>query len=376
MTYCELWKKNIEEHKNTAEIPPLLFNELSRLYDNGKFNNCQQKINSYIAENTSYNSYLLLLSLSCEILTKNNLTQIIKFMEEIIPLLKNINEKEIIAPTSSLNGVCSFIINGLSCKLSESKESRSKNDINNFNSNIEQLTNLLSSWSLNNWLYDKQFIECRKNLYKLTEKNNNKMEKPKTVDNDYIKNELDNIQTSEDSNYIDKFASIKWYKLIKKIKLIRILLQDNKYFETAIIYKDLEEEIKNFDPKYYFPGLFFDLFKEIAPKLSRIYRFSALHNESLQWHIAENLYQTDPDRFVKELDKLISNTQPDEEFTEYQSEDLDRNISLIDPEYINDDNDLEFKQIDSTIDNMEINQLQDQIDIQQQQIIDDPDIRD
>lgn len=376
MTYCELWKKNIKEYKNNAEISPLIFNELSRLYENGEFDSCQKKINSYMVENTSYNSYLLLLSLSCEILIKSNLHQIIKFMENTIPLLEDIDKKSIVVSTLSLNGVCGFIINGLSYKLAESKESRSKNDINNLNSNIEKLADLLSSWSLNNWRHDKQFIECRKNLYKLTEKNNKKTEKTKTINNDSIKNEPDKIQTSEDSNYIDKFASIEWYKLIKKIKLIRVLLQDNKYFETAIIYKDLEEEIKNFDPKYYFPGLFFDLFKEIAPKLSRIYRFSALHNESLQWHIAENLYQTDPDRFVKELDKLISNTQPDEEFTEYQSEDLDRNISLIDPEYINDDNDLEFKHIDSTIDNMEINQLQDQIDIHQQQIIDDPDVRD
>ena len=376
MTYCELWKKNIKEYKNNAEISPLIFNELSRLYENGEFDSCQKKINSYMVENTSYNSYLLLLSLSCEILIKSNLHQIIKFMENIIPLLEDIDKKSIVVSTLSLNGVCGFIVNGLSYKLAESRESRSKNDINNLNSNIEKLADLLSSWSLNNWRHDKQFIECRKNLYKLTEKNNKKTEKTKTIDNDSIKNEPDKIQTSEDSNYIDKFASIEWYKLIKKIKLIRVLLKDNKYFETAIIYKDLEEEIKNFDPKYYFPGLFFDLFKEIAPKLSRIYRFSALHNESLQWHIAENLYQTDPDRFVKELDKLISNTQPDEEFTEYQSEDLDRNISLIDPEYINDDNDLEFKHIDSTIDNMEINQLQDQIDIHQQQIIDDPDVRD
>lgn len=63
--------------------------------------------------------------------------------------------------------------------------------------------------------------------------------------------------------------SIKWQTLLEKIKILKELTAQDKIFESAIVYDDVQKLLEDFDPKEYFPEVFFALYKAIAPNIKK-----------------------------------------------------------------------------------------------------------
>uniref|UniRef100_UPI002286FB6E type VI secretion system protein IglI family protein n=1 Tax=Facilibium subflavum TaxID=2219058 RepID=UPI002286FB6E len=373
--FISFWKQAINDFDTQAELTPLLINSFMRTYESGEFDECQQKITAWVSAQKRYNAYLLLLSTACALLSsdvENNLLTQLKDIVTILHILdegnkkNNVNEenaKTTLNLGSSLTGICRLIIGNLSMQLKELSALPDVESLNMAIKDTQQLARILTEWSLNNMLHDKGYISIIEQLkslqykakktqtdelsinqgdpsYKKQDEALSKEEKLKDTSDNY--REAMPVQSTKNTNakadgMLHKFASVHWYQLIKKIHLLKQLVNNERFFESAIIYQDIEQELISFDPKVYFPGLFFDLFKQISPKISEIYRFTALHQQSLQWHMAERLYQTDMERFVQELDSFIANEQSDEDFIEYQSFNMNTsektNIRLVDPQY-------------------------------------------
>ena len=88
----------------------------------------------------------------------------------------------------------------------------------------------------------------------------------------------------------------------------------NAFYE--ILKKPIRQQLTQFDPKKYFPGLFFPIYKTLATNAREIYEHIAMHSNSLQWHIAKQMYATDDMRFLKDLPSMAENTYTDEQFLE------------------------------------------------------------
>lgn len=82
-----------------------------------------------------------------------------------------------------------------------------------------------------------------------------------------------------------------------KLKVFESLIAKNDYLKAAIVAKDIEHWIENFDPISYFPKLFsnyYFLFSKHITALSEQFN----NKESLQIKSLEKLYRVDQDRFI------------------------------------------------------------------------------
>ncbi|MEY8872636.1 type VI secretion system protein IglI family protein [Francisella philomiragia] len=307
------------EYRADAELSALFVNDLMRSYEAGNFDKTLQNITNYIVEQEKYSNYLLLLSFVCEILITQDLP---KLINESVDIFEKIDSKQSIIPSGNLAGINRLILDNIYIKFKKDLLSSDLTIeiIEKVDLSFKKLTKLFGKWTKADYLHEKAYISSI-SLIQKAKKQALEVENNTDLDNDsLIDNTNKTVKCRDNSDsFIKQFASVKWYQLIKKTQLLKKLLENGRNFESAIIYQDLEEILENFDPKEYFPGLFFDLFKDIAPKLTEIYRFTSLHNNSLQWHIAERLYKTDMDRFVEDLDYCIANRQNDDEFIPYES---------------------------------------------------------
>ncbi|WP_119328412.1 type VI secretion system protein IglI family protein [Cysteiniphilum halobium] len=171
--------------------------------------------------------------------------------------------------------------------------------------------------------------------------------------------------------YVDEFASVKWYKFVKKVLILQSMINAKRFFEGAIIYEDIQKELTDFDPKDYFPGLFFPLYKSIAPNARTIYKHIEQNSNSLEWHIAKKLYQSDPMRFLRDLPSMAENNYHDEQFQQgdYTKRAQNEEQKLIeDVNILSESEDICFKEdiIDdkeeSLVDDNEINHLLEEIE--------------
>lgn len=83
-----------------------------------------------------------------------------------------------------------------------------------------------------------------------------------------------------------------------KLKVFESLIAKNDYLKAAIVAKDIENLITNFDPLSYFPKLFstyYFLFAKHVAALSEQFN----NKESLQVKCLEKLYRIDPDKFLE-----------------------------------------------------------------------------
>ena len=129
-----------------------------------------------------------------------------------------------------------------------------------------------------------------------------------------------------------EFTSVRWYKFVKKIIIFQSLIKGKRFFEASIVYEDVQYELVNFDPKDYFPGLFFPLYKNLAPNARVIYQHIEQNADSLEWHIAKKLYQSDPMRFLRDLPMMVENKYNEEQFHkgDYQAQAKDERRKLMD----------------------------------------------
>lgn len=83
-----------------------------------------------------------------------------------------------------------------------------------------------------------------------------------------------------------------------KLKIFESLIAKNDYLKAAVVAKDIEHLIQNFDPLSYFPKLFstyYFLFAKHVAALSEQFN----NKESLQVKCLEKLYRIDPEKFLE-----------------------------------------------------------------------------
>ena len=102
-------------------------------------------------------------------------------------------------------------------------------------------------------------------------------------------------------------GSLKWIMLIEKIEVLKSLIDSGRIFEASIVYNDIQNLLANFDPKEYFPEIFFPLYQKIAPFISNIHKTIDYYSSSIEWSIAEKMYNIDYNKFLHKLEKMPEN---------------------------------------------------------------------
>ena len=175
----------------------------------------------------------------------------------------------------------------------------------------------------------------------------------------------DTSKSREESKYdIRNIASIDWFKLVEKLNMLKISMNDKGLLEQSIIYYDIQKELRMFDPKKYFPGLFFDVYASVGNKAHDIYKFIDRNKDTVEWHLTEQLYQFDKKRFLN-MPITASNTQEHEtqDFPMFEDKLVQINESnktlindlhyMKDGRDINSNTDTEQVELDSIIDNLD-----------------------
>jgi hypothetical protein len=150
----------------------------------------------------------------------------------------------------------------------------------------------------------------------------------KSIDVKEMKSDKQLNSSLQPSNY----KSYKWQTLLAKIEVLKDLVDKERIFETAIVYEDIQQLLVDFDPKEYFPEVFFPLYKKIAPEVKKIQQSIDFHSTSVQWNIAKKMYQIDYESFLNDYEKMPENNiigMPgvDKHFYEVQQEPVKKDAS-------------------------------------------------
>ncbi|ODN43960.1 type VI secretion system protein IglI family protein [Piscirickettsia litoralis] len=108
--------------------------------------------------------------------------------------------------------------------------------------------------------------------------------------------------------------SPKLDELFKKIELCMELSNQNRVFEAALFYCDIQEKISHFDPVVYFPEVFVPFFRNLSKSYVKIQKIIDSNQDTLEWHIAEQIYKASPEKLVSggslfESDELKSTNE-------------------------------------------------------------------
>ena len=156
----------------------------------------------------------------------------------------------------------------------------------------------------------------------------------------------DKDKHSDTSMPLSNYKSYKWQTLLGKIEVLKSLVDKDRLFETAIVYEDIQQLLEDFDPKEYFPEVFFSLYKKVAPEVKKIQQSIDFYSTSAQWNIAKKMYQIDYESFLSDYEKMPENNvigmpSANEHFYESQQEPVKRDSSsnsLFDVNFANMDN--------------------------------------
>lgn len=95
-------------------------------------------------------------------------------------------------------------------------------------------------------------------------------------------------------------VSGKMESLLQKLQIFEILIQKKEFLKAALVSKDIEQIIENFDPIEYFPKLFSSYFSLISREVSHLSEhWENQETETLQLKYLKKLYQTDLNRFIE-----------------------------------------------------------------------------
>ncbi|MGJ3493306.1 type VI secretion system protein IglI family protein [Piscirickettsia salmonis] len=119
-------------------------------------------------------------------------------------------------------------------------------------------------------------------------------------------------------------ASSKLLQLFKKIELCMELSNQSRLFEASLFYKDIQEEITNFDPIAYFPEVFIPFYRNLSKSYVKIQKFIDKSQDTLEWHLAEQMYKSSPEALVAggeiyQIEELESTHEVSNFIREHQS---------------------------------------------------------
>ncbi|AJI51245.1 type VI secretion system protein IglI family protein [Francisella tularensis] len=175
---------------------------------------------------------------------------------------------------------------------------------NNIDSIIEIVQEVIIFFEKNNLNYNSDFkIQLNKTLRKIKSSLILKDQKNDTYSDKESINQVE--ATITDQKTIQ--GSEKRKTLIEKIEVLKALVESERIFETSIVYNDIQNLLVNFDPKEYFPEIFFPLYKKIAPFIGNIHKNIDYYSSSIQWSIAQKMYNIDYKSFLDTLEKMPEN---------------------------------------------------------------------
>ncbi|WP_299009536.1 type VI secretion system protein IglI family protein [uncultured Shewanella sp.] len=350
---------NLENIKKVNRINPILMSAIVKNLQEGEYQRCEEVISQYMEQAEEVDIYVIFICFTIDVyLRLNSLAAIQDKIIKYGDILKK--HSDVLSPISQFdnslkNGIDTFA-KQLDIKIKELVGDIEAIDIQPIIDDVNKF--FIYCKSLGDVDIAK-FKSIRRINMKFThiknkiEKNNADLEDDdeKIDDNGKVEDtsNKDNMNNKCRSDYIDKFASVNWYQLIEKVSMFQLLVAKKRFFESAIVYNDLQRELIKFDPKTYFPGLFFPLYKTLSSNARLIHNFIERHSNSLQWHIAEKLYHIDKKKFIKELPLMIENSMNEEQFQDIQDiqEEVNNNENVLidDAAYQEeDDNEIAFSE--------------------------------
>ena len=115
------------------------------------------------------------------------------------------------------------------------------------------------------------------------------------------------LQSTNLHTHSSNIRSHKWIELIDKIDVLKELVKSDRLFETAVVYDDIRNKISKFDPKEYFPEVFFPLYKSITPVARKIHVSIDEYSSTVQWEMAKKMYDIDYKSFLLDYERMPEN---------------------------------------------------------------------
>ncbi|MBK2092976.1 phage tail protein [Francisella philomiragia] len=282
--------------------------QIQAKYENAEYKSFIDQLIDNLNTTRSIDIYNLFLSLNSEIcLNLDTVDNISKIISSYLSIL-NTNFTRI-SPSESKQknqlaekGINKFLVT-MDANFAQ-MQNQDKLLPNNIDSIIEIVQEVIIFFEKNNLNYNSDFkIQLNKTLRKIKSSLILKDQKNDTYSDKESINQVE--ATITDQKTIQ--GSEKWKTLIEKIEVLKALVESERIFETSIVYNDIQNLLVKFDPKEYFPEIFFPLYKKIAPFIGNIHKNIDYYSSSIQWSIAQKMYNIDYKSFLDTLEKMPEN---------------------------------------------------------------------
>ena len=371
----------LDERQRERRVNPMLTNNAIKNFHEGNYEACLKAVVDYLEQSKTLDVYILFISFAADLyMHVDAVDQLTEKLRLYLALLKKHAEhlspidRFAITLKSGFDAFCQI----MEVKINEKIKQTQVFDVDTLIQTTQEFLNYSATLGAFELQQQKSAMSLKPLLDKLKHfvtqrvagKESKIDEAPIKEDTSDDRNQNINASQKNAHRYVDEFASVAWYKLVKKVAILKSLMQQKRLFEAAIVYQDLQSELVRFDPKKYFPGLFFPLYKTLSTNAREIYEHIAMHSNSLQWHIAQQMYATDEMRFLKDLPLMAENSYTSEQFLEDGGHDENQtheNKGLLDDQAdFPDSEHIKFKALDNTDINAatvsETEELQDLID--------------
>ena len=292
--YNSINNNNCEE-KN--DIERIIFQQISSLITSMKYNEAAILIEEQFKKNI-YDIRIIIFYFFCRIIIYG-IKEIPESIKELYSILNELNEcltpeknyKKILS--NSLTWFHKNILIQIKFLIFENKIQRVL-DLTNYYEQIDKYKKLL----INNYN-----IESSGELTKIEEvitffEVEKIEEKVEIKENEIIKTE-ENIKKIVHSNKSDIiFESYSWKEIKRKILLFRSLINEERYLEAALFFKDINKSIISFDPRKYFPEVFYPFYESMTNDFKSVLDLIDKKSNTLQWHIVEQMYNADYESLV------------------------------------------------------------------------------
>ncbi|WP_052399165.1 type VI secretion system protein IglI family protein [Candidatus Francisella endociliophora] len=297
------------------KLSPLNNIKIYGLYEDGKYEDYLAEISNILQQGKVIDIYSLFLALNSELLLSIDenesfvavLKEYLFFIKNSFDLISPVNEQQKnILGSNGLNTFLAF----LEGNLQESYKHNSKKF--SFNQDlIDDFKEFLLFCTTKSLEYDSltekqlqivlnKFVKKEEKLEE-AEASEESLQQDITVDKSTVKSDATLKNTSS-------FKSHKWMELLDKVDVLKGLIATERIFEAAVAYEDLQEILAKFDPKEYFPEVFFPLYKALAPNVKRIHQNIDSYSTSIQWQMAKKMYSIDYKSFLEDYEKMPENT--------------------------------------------------------------------
>ncbi|MCP3966198.1 MAG: hypothetical protein GY750_04510 [Lentisphaerae bacterium] len=96
----------------------------------------------------------------------------------------------------------------------------------------------------------------------------------------------------------------KWEALRNRIEVFRQLMEEERFLEAAIYFQAINREVINFDPREYFPGIFFPLYEAMTKNFEQVLNIINQYKDTLEWHVTEQMYKINSEALAADKELL------------------------------------------------------------------------